>query len=245
MANEPFPGLARWQSHKIVSAGEITEIVPAGCYVKTETGGGVLLMYPSGPSLPDRFASINVGDYWVIYEDNYQSISPKKAFEKGYKPFEAANPRTDYTFAMIKSHIFDHREWSEAKWQSEAKFGAIVSEIFKANLVIEKMVRTALTANEIQALYAEHIDKPYWDSLRESVQGIVVPMVLSGSNVTKRWRDVLGATNPATADPYSLRGRFGNHRVMANNVAHGSDSPESAKREIELMFPDFAKQIGL
>lgn len=76
------PGLAEYQSVKRVAAGEITEVVPAGCYVTTATGDGVLLMFE--PNMTARYVP-KVGDFWVIYPgDGYQSISPREAFLSGY-----------------------------------------------------------------------------------------------------------------------------------------------------------------
>lgn len=84
--SDPFPGLAQFQSTKIVSAGEITEVVPAGCFVTTATGDGVLLLFQ--PGMTTRYQP-KVGDFWVIYQpDEYASISPRDAFLNGYVPKE-------------------------------------------------------------------------------------------------------------------------------------------------------------
>jgi hypothetical protein len=86
--SEPYPGLAEYQSVKRMHAGEITEVVPAGCYVRTATGDGVLLEYP--PSMTARYTPVP-GDFWVIYPgDGYQSISPRQAFLDGYLPTQGA-----------------------------------------------------------------------------------------------------------------------------------------------------------
>jgi hypothetical protein len=81
--SEPTDGLASWQSIKIVKAGEIMEVVPAGCYVKEASGDAVLRIYPDG--MTTRYTPV-AGDYWVVYgdDDGYQSISPKHAFDAGY-----------------------------------------------------------------------------------------------------------------------------------------------------------------
>jgi hypothetical protein len=83
--SEPFPGLADYQSVKRVTAGEITEVVSAGCYVKTATGDGVLLTFQ--PNMTARYQPV-VGDFWVVYEDGYQAISPREAFLGGYVVLE-------------------------------------------------------------------------------------------------------------------------------------------------------------
>jgi hypothetical protein len=83
MADEPTKGLARWQSIKQVQAGRITEVVEYGCYVQEADGTAVLREFL--PGMTARYTPI-VGDYWVVYPDGYQSISPAAAFESGYIP---------------------------------------------------------------------------------------------------------------------------------------------------------------
>lgn len=82
MPEPPASGLQCYQSFKRVHAGKITEVVPAGCFV-AEAGGitSVLRLFP--PNMTARWEPVP-GDYWVVYEDGYQSISPKAAFEGGY-----------------------------------------------------------------------------------------------------------------------------------------------------------------
>ena len=82
MPEEPFPGLAAYQSVKRVAAGEITELALAGCYVKTATGDWVLLTYQ--PKMTSRYMP-QVGDFWVIYSDGYAAISPRAMFLEGYE----------------------------------------------------------------------------------------------------------------------------------------------------------------
>lgn len=80
--NEPTDQLAIYQSEKRVLAGRITEVVPAGCYVENDGGEtGILRIYQ--PGMTARYTPV-VGDFWVVYEDGYQSISPRAAFEAGY-----------------------------------------------------------------------------------------------------------------------------------------------------------------
>lgn len=78
-----YPGLLTYKSIKTVQAGEITEVVPAGCYVKTADGLSVLMIYPDG--MTARYQP-KPGDFWVVYEDGYQSISPRAPFVAGYLP---------------------------------------------------------------------------------------------------------------------------------------------------------------
>ncbi|NLN06066.1 MAG: nucleoside-diphosphate kinase [Firmicutes bacterium] len=86
--------------------------------------------------------------------------------------------------------------------------------------------------------YAEHKGKPFYGELIDFItSGPVVAMVWEGLNAVSVIRSMMGKTNPAEAAPGTIRGDFA--VFMGNNVIHGSDSPESAEREINLFFaPD-------
>jgi nucleoside-diphosphate kinase len=85
--------------------------------------------------------------------------------------------------------------------------------------------------------YAEHSEKPFFGELVEFItSGPTLAFVLEGEGAIATARMTIGATNPAEAYPGSLRGQFA--LAMPNNLVHGSDSPESAEREIALWFPD-------
>jgi nucleoside-diphosphate kinase len=85
--------------------------------------------------------------------------------------------------------------------------------------------------------YAEHVEKPFFGELVEFITtGATLAFVLEGEGAIATARKTIGATNPAEAEAGSLRGRFA--LAMPNNLVHGSDSPESAEREIALWFPD-------
>ena len=83
--------------------------------------------------------------------------------------------------------------------------------------------------------YAEHEGKPFYEGLVSYItSGPVVKMVVSGEGAVAKCRSLMGATNPADAAPGTIRGDFG--LIMDENVIHGSDSPESAEREIGIFF---------
>ena len=84
--SEPTDGLEQFQSIKRVLAGEITEVVAAGCYVKDKSGDAILRIFV--PDMTVRYQP-KVGDFWVIYDDGYQSLSPRDAFLGGYVPMDA------------------------------------------------------------------------------------------------------------------------------------------------------------
>jgi nucleoside-diphosphate kinase len=85
--------------------------------------------------------------------------------------------------------------------------------------------------------YEEHKDKPFFDELVTFITGgKLVAFVLEGPNAVAAARQVIGATDPVEADAGSIRGDFGTE--VTYNLVHGSDSPESADREIGIWFPE-------
>ena len=93
------------------------------------------------------------------------------------------------------------------------------------------------TASSPKQHYAEHEAKPFFGELVDFItSGPTLAFVLEGEGVIATARTTIGATNPAAAEPGSLRGDFAS--AMPDNLVHGSDSPESAAREIALWFPD-------
>ena len=113
--------------------------------------------------------------------------------------------------------------------------GEIVSRIERVGLKIERMELGMVTPEQAKANYAEHEGKPFYDGLISYItSGPVVKMVVSGENAVATMRKLMGATNPADAAPGTIRGDFG--LTVDENVIHGSDSPESAEREIGVFF---------
>ena len=85
--------------------------------------------------------------------------------------------------------------------------------------------------------YGEHADKPFFADLVNFITGgPLVAAVIEGNEAIASWRSMMGATNPVSAAPGTIRGDLATE--MQNNVSHGSDSPESAAREIKLFFPN-------
>ena len=100
-------------------------------------------------------------------------------------------------------------------------------------------LRTA-TADLLERHYAEHAGKPFYNGLVEFMSsGPVVAAVVEGHEVVAAFRALAGATDPVKAAPGSIRGDLGRAwgTSIQQNVVHGSDSPESAEREISLWFP--------
>ncbi|HEY3736015.1 MAG TPA: nucleoside-diphosphate kinase [Jatrophihabitans sp.] len=91
--------------------------------------------------------------------------------------------------------------------------------------------------------YAEHQGKPFFEPLVEFMRfGPVVAAVAEGQRVIEGWRSLAGATEPTAAAPGTIRGDFGRDwgTAVVQNIVHGSDSPESAAREIKLWFPQLS-----
>jgi nucleoside-diphosphate kinase len=85
--------------------------------------------------------------------------------------------------------------------------------------------------------YAEHAERPFFGELVDFItSGPLVAMVLEGDSAIKAARQVIGATNPLEATTGSIRGDFAT--ATGENLVHGSDSPESATREIGIFFPE-------
>ena len=113
--------------------------------------------------------------------------------------------------------------------------GQIIGRLEAVGLKIERMELGVVTPEQAAANYVEHQGKPFYDGLVAYItSGPVVKMVVSGENAVSVCRKLMGATNPAEAAPGTIRGDFG--LVMDANVIHGSDSPESAEREIAIFF---------
>ncbi len=113
--------------------------------------------------------------------------------------------------------------------------GAIVARFEAVGLTIERLEHGTVTPEQAAANYAEHEGKPFYAGLVEYItSGPVVKMVLSGESAVPVVRKLMGATNPADAAPGTIRGDFG--LTLDANIIHGSDSPESAEREIAIFF---------
>jgi nucleoside-diphosphate kinase len=115
--------------------------------------------------------------------------------------------------------------------------GEILATFERRGLVL-RAARLVKAPRELGAQhYAEHAEKPFFGELVDFITSApTLAFVLEGEGAIATCRMTIGATNPAEAMPGSLRGRFG--LAMPNNLVHGSDSPESAEREIALWFPD-------
>jgi nucleoside-diphosphate kinase len=114
------------------------------------------------------------------------------------------------------------------------KINAIIED---AGLRIVAQKRVRWSEAQAQKFYEEHKERPFYGELCEFMTSApVVVQVLEGENAITKYREVMGATNPADAAEGTIRKTFA--QSVGENSVHGSDSPESAKREIALNFSD-------
>ena len=115
--------------------------------------------------------------------------------------------------------------------------GAINAVIEEAGLRIVAQRRIRMTKAQAEQFYAVHAARPFYGELVEQMTGgPVVVQVLEGENAIAKYREVMGATNPANADEGTIRKRFA--LSVGENSVHGSDAPETAATEIPQFFPD-------
>lgn len=113
--------------------------------------------------------------------------------------------------------------------------GAVNALIEKSGLRIVAQKRIHMTKGQAEAFYGVHKERPFFGSLVAFMtSGPVVVQVLEGENAIAKYRDVMGATNPANAAPGTIRKEFA--ESIEANSAHGSDSAENAKIEIAYFF---------
>jgi nucleoside-diphosphate kinase len=116
--------------------------------------------------------------------------------------------------------------------------GEITSRFEKAGLKVLGMKMERLTKTQAEAFYAVHSEKPFYSHLTDFLSsGPVVLMLLEGEDAIKKSRDLIGATDPAEAEPATIRKDFADS--IDSNVVHGSDAPETAKFETEYFFSTF------
>jgi len=115
--------------------------------------------------------------------------------------------------------------------------GAINAVIEENGLRVIGQKRVQLSEGQAEGFYAVHKERPFFrDLVNFMISGPVVLQVLEGENAVTKYRDVMGATNPANAAEGTIRKRFA-ESIEANSV-HGSDSLENAEREIAFFFSD-------
>jgi nucleoside-diphosphate kinase len=117
--------------------------------------------------------------------------------------------------------------------------GEIIARFERKGLRLVALRQLVIERELAERHYAEHAERPFFGELVEFItSGPLVAMVLEGQDAVPAARQVIGATNPLEAAPGSIRGDFATE--TGRNMVHGSDSPESAAREVGLFFPELA-----
>jgi len=118
---------------------------------------------------------------------------------------------------------------------SRSLVGEVISRIERRGYVITAMKLMQLDGEKAREHYAEHKDRPFFGDLVSFItSGPLVAMAVEGENVIEGMRQIIGATNPLSAAPGSIRADFG--QTIGRNMIHGSDSKASADRELKIFF---------
>jgi len=131
---------------------------------------------------------------------------------------------TERTFAIIKPDAV-----------RAGYTGRILTRIEQSGFAVRGMRLTQLSKREAEGFYAVHRARPFFGSLTDFMSsGPCVVLCLEAENAILKWRELMGATDPARADAGTLRKEFG--ASIENNATHGSDAPETAAFEIAYFF---------
>ena len=128
------------------------------------------------------------------------------------------------TFAIIKPNAF-----------ADGNSGKILSRIYEENFKVVGLKKLYMSPIEASGFYGVHKEKPFFGELVDFMaSGPCIVMVLEAEGAIKKWRDLMGATNPAEAAEGTLRREFG--ESLGVNATHGSDAPDTADFEIGYFF---------
>jgi nucleoside-diphosphate kinase len=130
----------------------------------------------------------------------------------------------EQTFAIIKPDAF-----------AAGSAGKILARIYAEGFKVIGIKKLYMSKVEAEGFYYVHKERPFFGELTEFMSsGPCVVMALEAKGAVKKWRDLLGATNPADAEEGTLRKEFGSN--IGENAVHGSDAPETAAFEIPYFF---------
>lgn len=130
----------------------------------------------------------------------------------------------EQTFAIIKPDAF-----------AAGSAGKILARIYAEGFKVLGIKKLYMSKVEAEGFYYVHKERPFFGELTDFMSsGPCVVMALEAKGAVKKWRDLLGATNPADAEEGTLRKEFGSN--IGENAVHGSDAPETAAFEIPYFF---------
>jgi len=180
-----------------------------------------------------KYETIKASEYFV---GNVINVYSRQMTLKDYGDEftrKALGTSQETTFAIIKPDAMRFK-------------GDILQSIYRDGFKVTQIHMCHLTKDQAGAFYAEHKGKPFFNDLVSFMtSGSCVAMELMRPNAVMRWRDLLGPTNTAQAQataPNSIRARFGTDQTK--NACHGSDSNESAQRELDFFFPKDSRKRG-
>lgn len=128
------------------------------------------------------------------------------------------------TFAIIKPDAI-----------ASYKQGHIINRILLEKFYIKEMRQVTMTEDQVDNFYEEHKDKPFFNGLKSYMtSGPCIVLELEREDAVMHWRQTIGATNPKEAKNGTIRKMYGLN--LDNNAVHGSDSVESAEKELEFFF---------
>jgi nucleoside-diphosphate kinase len=131
---------------------------------------------------------------------------------------------TERTFSIIKPDAV-----------AAGHAGAILAAVEQAGFKVLAMRMTRLTQAQAQGFYAVHREKPFFARLvKFMTEGPLIVLALERENAIAKWRETMGATNPANAAEGTIRKRFATN--IERNCVHGSDAPEPAETELRFFF---------
>jgi nucleoside-diphosphate kinase len=119
--------------------------------------------------------------------------------------------------------------------------GEVISRVETKGYAIDSLRMLQADRALLEQHYAEHVGKPFYEPLVEfMMSGPIVAIVASGNRVIEGFRSLAGVTDPTVAAPGTIRGDLARDQgtKVVQNIVHGSDSPESAAREIQIFFPN-------
>ena len=135
----------------------------------------------------------------------------------------------DRTLILVKPDAFERR-----------LTGEVIARFERKGLTIVAMKHMTVDRELAERHYDEHREKPFFGELVEFItSGPTLALALEGEGAIATCRKTMGATNPANAEPGTIRGDLG--LEVQTNLVHGSDSPDSARREIGLFFPELGQ----
>ncbi|KAK8878166.1 50S ribosomal protein L3 [Tritrichomonas musculus] len=167
-----------------------------------------------------KMKDLYVGNKLLINGRQYDVVDFADSYTR-----DAFSTTMQHTYAMLKPGFSQY-------------MGEAINRIYESGLVLANLRLGCVTRETAARFYSEHQGKSFYDSLVSYItSGPIVAMELIGPNAISKWREIIGPTNLETAKkdaPNSLRALYA--RSTTENFAHGSDSPTSAEREIDLIF---------